>query len=456
MNDEVNEADDLEWAQLLADYDDALAAGPHVAETFEDVVPTELHTRFEREIGWLSLVRHALGPIGLDEEPSWPAFAGVAPRGAAGRLGRFELRRELGRGAFGVVFLAYDPTLRREVALKVPRPESLLTAELRPVSPRGARRGEPGPPEHRPGVRRGRGRGDQLHRFSLQSGRDARRLAPSPRRSACPLPNGGAADLGPRRGRRARPPARGLTPGPQARQHLARTPGTGGSSRDALGFTPKITDFGLAKVLYGGADPGPADAPTLTGAILGTPSYMAPEQAEGRTRDVGRPADVHALGAILYELLTGRPPFKADSPLETLQVIRSREPVAPSRLRPGVPRDLETICLKCLQKDPRRRYPDAQALAKDLGRYLDGEAIAARPVGPLMRLALRCRRNPIVASTVMGALLAVMLVAGISVWRVVRERDRYRTERDRAEGNLYRALLGEARGQILARDRLVF
>ena len=164
---------------------------------------------------------------------------------------------------------------------------------------------------------------------------------------------------------------------------LLEVPAPLGSSRDALGFTPKITDFGLAKVLSAAGDAGPADVPTLTGAILGTPSYMAPEQAEGRTREVGRPADVHALGAILYELLTGRPPFKADSPLETLQVIRSRDPVAPSRLRPGVPRNLETICLKCLQKDPRHRYADAQALTEDLGRYLDGEAIAARPVGPL-------------------------------------------------------------------------
>jgi serine/threonine protein kinase len=136
--------------------------------------------------------------------------------------------------------------------------------------------------------------------------------------------------------------------------------------------TPKIADFGLAKRLD--LDQGQ----TQTGSVLGTPSYMAPEQAEGRVRDLGPATDVYALGAILYECLSGRPPFKAPSVLETLEQVRTLEPVRPTALQPGLPRDLETICLKCLEKDPRHRYDSAAALAEDLRRFLDDEPITAR------------------------------------------------------------------------------
>jgi WD40 repeat protein/tetratricopeptide (TPR) repeat protein len=188
-------------------------------------------------------------------------------------------------------------------------------------------------------------------------------------------------------------------------------------------FSPKVTDFGLAKHLDDGS------GPTRTGAVMGTPSYMAPEQAGGHSKGVGPGADVYALGAILYEMLTGHPPFKAATAFDTVFQVLHKEPVSPRLLQPKVPRDLETICLKCLQKDTGKRYGSALDLAEDLRLFRAHEPIRARPVGRAERLARWCRRHPGVA-----ALSAVLIVVALGIMvTAVLAAARYREVAGRAE-----------------------
>jgi eukaryotic-like serine/threonine-protein kinase len=175
--------------------------------------------------------------------------------------------------------------------------------------------------------------------------------------------------------------------------------------------TPKVTDFGLARRLQNGA------GLTLSGAALGTPSYVAPEQARGEKKAIGPATDIYALRVILYEMLTGRPPFQGE-PAATLQQVLTEEPIPPARLNPQVPRDLATICLKCLHKEPHRRYASAAALAEDLRRFLRGEPITARPAGRLERLARWARRRPAAAVLLVGALLVAATALGGAGWLI--------------------------------------
>jgi len=156
---------------------------------------------------------------------------------------------------------------------------------------------------------------------------------------------------------------------------------------------PYVTDFGLAKMFVPGSD-----VQTTTGAILGTATYMAPEQAAGHSAEATPASDVYSLGAILYEMLTGRPPFHADSPLDTLMQVLTREPTLPRRLNRRIPRPLELIALRCLSKSPADRYDSAEALADDLERFLKGETLAARPPGPIQRFWNWSRREPALAA----------------------------------------------------------
>jgi serine/threonine-protein kinase len=271
----------------------------------------------------------------------------------------YELREELGRGAMGVVYKAWEPSLERYVALKmVLRGEQASAAELgrfRAEAQAVARLSHPNiVPVHRVGHCEGR----DYFCMEFVEGQSLSLLTTS----------------GPLSPERA---ARYLAAMSRAVHHAHQN---GILHRDLkpanvlidLQDQPRVTDFGLAKRVEGGADF------TGTGAIVGTPSYMAPEQAAGGEGRIGPPADVYALGAILYELLTGRPPFQAASVWDVLMMVRTEEPIRPRLLNRKTPQDLELICLKCLEKRPEHRYPSALALAEDLERFLQSEPVAAR------------------------------------------------------------------------------
>jgi WD40 repeat protein len=307
----------------------------------------------------------------------------------------YEFLQELGRGGMGVVYQARQIALNRLVALKM-----VLAGQRASASERARFKSEAEAVARlqHPNIVQiyEIGEADGTPYFSLEyldGGSLDRKLAENP---LAPTP---AAQL-------LVPLARAMHAAhAQGIVHRDLKPANVLLARDG---TPKITDFGLAKRLD--AD----QAQTRTGAVLGTPCYMSPEQALGDIHNVGPATDIYSLGAVLYELLTGRPPFRGASVLDTLEQVRFDEPVSPRRLQPKVPRDLDTICLKCLHKDPVRRYETAAALADDIERLLRSEPIRARPVGVGERLVRWIRRNPALAA-VSAAIAVTILVAFVAV-----------------------------------------
>ena len=311
----------------------------------------------------------------------------------AGRVfGNYELLEEIGRGGMGVVFKARQRTLDRVVALKLTLAGSQSTAaEIKRFHTEAKAAATLQHPNvvaiHEVGEHEG------VHYFSMDY-IDGSSLAQVISRT--PLPAGRAA-------RYVKIIAEAIHYAHQ-RGILHRDLKPHNVIIDATD-EPRVTDFGLARQFEVDSDL------TISGAVLGTPSYMPPEQAEGRGREIGPASDVYSLGAILYDGLTGRPPFRADTPLDTLRQVIESEPAPPRLLNRKVPRDLETICLKCLAKAPSQRYASAQELADDLGRFIKREPILARPVGWLGRGWRWGRRNPVVAGLTATSVLLLLMMA---------------------------------------------
>jgi WD40 repeat protein len=433
---------DENLARFLAAYDQSIEGGDAGAATVHVPMPgsgplpanerpiTPLHPGAENE-GSRGEVLPDAQRSGRMRSP----FVGFVPgpTGGVPYIGRFELRRQLGKGGCGIVFLAYDPKLQREVALKIPRPEMLLNEDAKRRLIREAlaaaefdhpnlvpvfETGELGPVCYiATAFCPGQTLAEWLDRQAFPVPvRQAARLVATVAEAVQHAHDRGVLH-------------RDLKPNNVILQELKLEendePPPGSVQLRGEHVLPRLVDFGLAKLAERG---GPSE--TGTRQILGTPKYMAPEQAQARREDIGPPADVYGLGVILYEMLAGRAPYEGASDVEVLRQSVEGRPVPPRELRPDLPRDLEAICLKAMARTTTERYRTAIDLADDLRRFLDGRPTVARPLRWAGRAARWFRRNDQLVAIIVLATI-VLFVTALGTWTSYQSRQ-FRRDRDTA------------------------
>lgn len=392
---------------LLAQWDEQLAKGDHVPPA------SAQQSKLGRQLECLKLL-DGLRKRNNDTSASGLTIVSSIPVCSVKyelpcRFGKFDLLKELGRGGFGVVFLARDRVLDHLVALKMPHSHVLTNDELRERFLREARvaaglhhphivtvheAGVIGPVNYIvyafcPGI--------TLSEW-LRTQKEQTPIAMIVEWTACLAEAVAYAHQQGVMHRDLKPSNILLQDNNQQKNKQAVLATLQPS------MTPRITDFGLAKLTREKTN-------TATGAILGTPTYMAPEQASGKNT-VGPSVDIHALGVMLYELLAGHPPYRGETDIETLQLVSHQEPLGLRNIRPKLPLDVETICMKCLQKNPDMRYASARELAEDLRRFLNHEPILARPISTIERSWRSIKRHPVVSGLILALLLAVGLGLG--------------------------------------------
>ena len=365
------------------------------------------------------------------------------------RIGRFEIKHQLGQGGFGIVFLAHDPELDREIALKVPRIEALITEQTRQ---RFLREGKAAA---------------SLNHANIAAVYEAGRIGPICYIASARCKGGSLAQLLKCRGENggAATPAspddfkaiakliatladavqhahnrgilhRDLKPG-----NILFEQAVDGFS-DELSAQARIVDFGLARTIES------SEEHTRTGATIGTPAYMSPEQATGQRDETGPPTDVYSLGAILYELICGQPPFKEASDIDTLVAVRTQLVQPPAKHNASIPGDLAAIAMHCLEKSPTKRYANASQFADDLQRYLEGRSISVRPITRREQLTRWCRRNPLIAGllSVVAVLLTCLIIGTTSAAIMLdRSKEEVAEARQEAQNNLASAAAAEQR-----------
>jgi WD40 repeat protein/tRNA A-37 threonylcarbamoyl transferase component Bud32 len=422
--------------ELIAQYLDAVALGQAPDRQALLAAHPELADDLAAFFADHDGVKHLAAPRAPEPATQSETEARPAPLGTVRYVGDYELLEEIASGGMGVVYKARQISLNRVVALKMIRAGRLASpGDIERFRVEAEAAANLDHPNIVPIYEVGEHEGQHYFSMKLIDGgsltQHLARLLHQPREAA-------------------RIMAAAARAAHHAHQHglLHRDLKPANVLLDAQG-QPHITDFGLAKRIEGDS------RLTQSGVIVGTPSYMAPEQAAAR-KGLTTAVDIYSLGAVLYELLTGRPPFREETPLDTLRQVVDKEPERPRALRPQVDRDLETICLKCLAKEPERRYGSVQALAEDLERWLAGQPILARPSGFWERTLKWAKRRPALA-----ALLVVSGIALVGLWagtlwfntRLRQEQADTRAERDRARERLWQALLEQARAERLAGER---